>query len=414
MKKEANNNHGVGSGTLTDIELDGFSNLTLTETAPGGQPYDDFQREVLSDVLAHETSGLCLNDFLNILDSGITRNRYIPGAELLTIIRRCYDWQVDCATASVFALLLKDLAIRPIQSGDLVEIFDFCVEKFGSILSPHSSNNVFLTPVHLTLQYLEKALVLCQKKPRIIASFYKDLGRCGMSQLVTLVVQVVNHIHRLSSPSGDLGIDILAHLQLLTCLGLCSCESEEEREELALSIATAFSSQISQLQSLDKMKMLFDSLPSDLVREKVLDIYLDKEYVLHSSTTQFKKTEQFSGSGSSLAKFCCVHLCRTPYLHSGELHNPSYFIHLLASLLQSILSLKMGGPFLSSPQLECSAHKALSSTDKSLRTQETLRSHITHLIDRLSEDEIILSYLGDHQCWSYLALLGNLPDILNT
>lgn len=399
---------------VVDLELD---RLALGETVPVGKPYDSFQQQTLSDVLSHirVMSGLCLNDFVNILEGGISRRCYIPGDQLVTVVKCCYDWQEDNATASVFGLLFKDLSLRPIHTSELVEIFSFCVEHFQPVFS--SCDPSSLVPILLTLEYLEKALVTCQNSSKVgTKKFYNIIGNRGISQLVALAVQVVDHAHKLSLPGGgaSLGPTLLARLQLLTCLGLCNCESETEREEVALSIAVPLSSRLDQLWSLNDRKMVVDSLPSDLVREKLLDIYLDKEYVLHSAAMQSKKTEQFSGCGSSLAKFCCVHLYRTPYLHSGELHNPSHFLYLLTSLLHSILSLKMGGPFLSCPQLECSNQMEMLLAEECLQMQETLKSHISYLVDRLSEDEITLSHLDDQKCWSYLMLLGSLPDVLDT
>lgn len=360
--------------------------------------------------------GQLVCDLFEILSNAISKRQYLPEDRLKIILNASQNWKREDCVHKMHQILRADLELRPPGNPSTSLIQNTISTSLnGLVTSLLSSSPSNLTALQCQLHYIVNVLTkyhhpLAENKQfsvkEITIQIDKVLKRSILKQIVGLL-STVNHL--LLKSSSTLGIlsELHQDLQTLLCLPLLSTSSSRTKDIVCL-----LAEELSQISSLNERKTLLQLLPSDLLREKIIDLHLEKECCLHSSADHFRNTELFQNAESSFSKFCCVHLCRMPYQHDGKLQDPSYLLFLLCSLLQALLSLHMGGPNVSLPFLTSHIPTSeISCSAESRGILASVKSHIPHFIDRLMEDANILEYLVQPQCWMYLQLLCKMTDL---
>ena len=383
-------------------------------TAPTGQPYSVLQCDSLDLCIeAIDSTGRFKDDFFDMLSIGINRGCFLPSKVLLTVISKALYWQQKDHSYRLFDLLSYDLRLRkPLKLKHLKNLIDSCLDAIAGYSSSTSSPSI--PAITLALQY-------------IICVFHKDIAQqftekedkeeerkylvekikwTTFEHTIQLLFELVqNHV---SDYAVDQQISTLVNkLLVLICVPLLS-PFRLRVIDLVNKIALSISMSLNEVLSVGKLLLM--QIPSVYLQQTVIDYYLEREYILHSSAAHFQNTESYRDSVMSLNKFCCVHLCRLPYTHSKKLHSPAFFLFLLCSLLKSHIKLLIGYPTVMlgpSSSSQCT----LNFSEELSVCLNSIKPHIEKLVERLSEDENLIAVITDPDCWIYLQLMVDMTNL---
>lgn len=405
------------------------SDPRVSQTVFTSRPYNDLkQDQLLLSVKAIDSPGRFKEDLFDILSIGVNEGSYLPGDVIPMIISKALYWSHEHHCYLLFDLLSRDLILRKkYRLKQLKKIIDCCFDAISLYVSSTSScpspSTSFpsLAAVLLTLQY-------------IISVFQRDVEQCcaeeeredlkclvdrikpnTLEHTVRLLFDLVKCDHTHQSLSHHKVSDLVRELLNLVCLPLLSPSTHNTRTfDMMKKVALNMSMFLSKVSFVIRRQILLQ-LPSLYLQQTIIDYHLETEYKLHSSATHFQNTELYRSSSMSLNKFCCVHLCRLPYTHSGELHSLSFFLFLLSSLLKNHIQLLIGFPVVHQPlSLSCTTpqHQALGQVSEELSVcLASIKPHIERLVERLSEDENLIVAITEQECWRNLQLLVDMTEV---
>lgn len=379
-----------------------------------GQPYTVTERDHLDLIM--EDIGTFMTDLFDVISAALSRHHYIEAMCIHKLLSLSLLWTSEKCIHRLYFLLQQDLQIQPYKPNEyFVEDLHSTVDKLNKLLRTHSKTSSSsevdslsissLLPLQLSLNYLVNVLT------RYVKSVSIDCNQHLIKKTTewSFLRQIIRLIFKTSKDKilKNMNIYLLKAIEqdsyILLCLHL---HGDNIQRDLIKRIAFYFEEQLRTISSLDKRISILQSIPSDLMKEVVIDVHLENEFTLHPSACNFNKTEELQGSSFSLIKFCCVHLCRIPYYCSGEVHDLSYFLFLLCTLFQSHLYLLTGGPPTLSPPIHTKFTYYIPEDFESIL--ESIRPHVAGLVDRLSEDEVLLAQLVSSDCWTYVQLMTNL------
>ena len=381
-----------------------------------GQPYSVLQRDSLDLCIeAIDSTGRFKDDFFDMLSIGINRGCFLPSEILLNVISKALYWQQEDHCYRLFNLLSYDLRLRkPLKLKYLKNLIDSCLDAITNYLS--TSSSTMIPAVTLALQYIicvfhkDIALHCIEKESKEEGSKYlvEKIKWSTFEHTIQLLFELVQH--PLSDYGTNLSISALVNeLLALICVPLLS-PFRMRVIDLVNKVALSISMSLNEVPSLATRKLLLVQLPSLYLQQTVIDYYLEREYILHSSAAHFQNTESYRDSVMSLNKFCCVHLCRLPYTHSRELHSPAFFLFLLCSLLKSHIKLLIGCPTVVLDSLSSSNCTTHFSEELSV-CLNSIKPHVEKLVERLSEDEHLIAVITDPDCWMYLQLMVDMTSL---
>lgn len=393
----------------------------------GGRPCTQEKLDPLR--LCVQNIGSFIGDLFDMLNTAVNGGYYLPSEQILAIINAALFWTREEHCHRLFQLLQHDLRLRPaVKLKLLKELLTTCLDATEDYTNP-SPLSSFSAPVHsltaveLTLHYVISAL---QKD--LMQHCKEEEGEQGRKCLIERVISwsCLQHVMKvmfslvdcqLTEPTHPLTQQmsrLVRELMTLLCLPLLppSLDTKPQRLELVDKVAFSFSVSLGKVWSLTMRQQLLHQLPSVYLQQTVIDYHLETEFRLHTSAAHFHNTESFRNSAMSLSKLCCVHLCRVPYNHSGDLHSPAFFLFLLCTLLQSHLKFLLGFPMVCQPlSFACpSSQQSPQLSEELSACLVSVKPHIERLVDRLSEDERLLATITDQECWTFLQLLVKMTE----
>ena len=365
-------------------------------------------------------------NYLSVMEKLVSQGSYIPSGFLKRVLALVNGVSDEGFVRKMHAILCHDLAIR--ADTDVCEETVWGIMEQGlSTLQSHlasqdSDAQATALAAEVVLNYLFGLLV-------------KDLNSKIDSPRSSLVRKILSlrtkwpHVRKIIDllfalyPS-DQGVpsqsgmpDLQDVLLALICLPLLTCE-DTDRKELAMKLARELSQQLGTLGSAERKCQFLVALPSDYLRERVISVHLENNFIVHPSAG-INSDNHCPSDCVSLASISSVHLCRTPYNHSGVPQDLGLFLSLLCQLLQSHLHTLHAEPLLSF--LHASTPQDLPPSWRTVPSplpQDDLRAsllsiqfQVSALTYRLFEDPAIQCELTTLPTnWLYLQLLTSLAE----
>ena len=355
--------------------------------------------------------GYSLYNYLHVLERLLAQGSFIPSEKLLQVLDIVQSNGDQYFLTRMHTLLLQDLSIRKDTTVDkrkLWEMMESCLEKCQS-LPVHLSSmiilnyilNVFLKDLNTHSSELNSSLV---EKVLSLQSHYSHIRK--LLDLVFSLPRTGSHTVCDSEVPSLLDVTLS-----LVCLPLLSC-TELDRKDAATKLARDISTRLNGLDSIHTKCHILEMIPSNYLREKIIDLYLEREFTL---LPQINSASVFTGSSLSLTKISQVHLNRTPYHQNGSPHSLSFFLRLLCMLLQSHLHTLNGTPLVTSlstvnrPQFGVNS-ASLTSSEEIQQGLSSMNRRVCGLANRLLNDEIFCVEMTDPVNWFYFELLTSITS----
>lgn len=369
---------------------------------------------IVSDLTPYSSQSFVI-DLVNLLSHCIAQNNCLFEDDILQLLRLSTElWcrQNDHQNYSerkvnmIHHILRQDLRIRP--SVFSLQMMDELIRYLNSCLQLLREERMIGLALRLTLNYFAKALTkYCSSESGFNSEY---INRTGKFMYYSKVIRLIFRATTAAVGAKSLYHTLREDLYTLLCVPL----SIKSPKDVAQSIAFVFEEQLRQIKSLSLRQEILEFIPSVLLKQKVIDVHLEKEFVIHPALAALSNTQTLQGAEFSLNKFCCVHLCRLPYQHDGTLHDLSYLLCLLSALLENHLLLitdihphSMFGPAATQkPQRNV--------PEDFLSVLKSIKPHIAGLVDRLSEDEVLLTQLVSARCWADIQRLSSITETVIT
>ena len=395
-----------------DMSAWGGGRLAYSCDLTSCRPFDKFSQGHLENYAEMISKGSDLENYLQILEQLVNQGLFIPTKkidEVFRVMRKCNN---DQAIKGFHFCLQQDVSIRTDASMKSSEFWS----KLQKCLDALRSNRKVLV-ASVQLSYLSKFLVknLDANKDEPRSSLVEQLLSSKKSLNISSILDVIFSLQArtadgvTSSVSGDLCP--LRCLMEMICLPLLTCDPSS-RPELRTKLAREFAMRLGQLAPCSSQLQLINGIPSNYLKEKVLDFVLERKFPLppNSSAVDAK----FSDNDVSIVKITAVHLHRRP---DTSPHSLSFFLSLLTSLIQThLLTVSGSQPLVSllpssSPLLtkQLLATNGLPSTMEGGAVQEALFDMYTgvlQLTERLTQDERYIEEMTEPTTWFQLQLLS--------
>ena len=353
--------------------------------------------------------------FVETLEEIIVAGRCIPYAHITAVLRCVLKISDSTLLIRLHSLLASDASSRPTVISStwphqLWEVMEKCCRRFlphtisssTSSSTPHYSNSA-----HVVLLYLVTLLAADMTRHHhttTVPLLERILSLTTRWQHVKVIVDLVFQLlvnrhdnHQLPLP------ELLPVMTKLLCMCI-STSSVNDRDSVATRLAREISSRLSKLPSIELKIHLLLLLPCHLLREKIISIHLQTEFLLLPSDSLCGGNNILPSENVTLDLISTTHLCRCPCHHDGTPQDLAFFLSLLFHLLLSHYSRLLGfSPINPSPSLPTTL------TPYDLAKQLQPISHqIKILSRRLSEDDGLLLELTTPNCWFYLQLLDSM------
>lgn len=292
--------------------------------------------------------------YLTIIEKLVSQGSYIPSKFLRKVLALVLSVRDVGFVWKMHAILCHDLAIRA-DTNVCEEIVWEAIELGLSTLQRHLGSqdcdpSATVLAAEVTLNYLFGLLVkdLNSKIASPRSSLVKKILslRTKWPRVIRITDLLFALYQRGQGVPSHPGLPDLQDLLLaLICLPLLTCEDTDQKE-LAMKLARELSQRLGTLSSTYKKCQFLLALPSDYLRERVISVHLENNFIVHRSAG-VNSDNHIPSDSVSLASIGSVHLSRMPYDHSGAPHDLSLFLFLLCQLLQSHLHTLHSEPVLS-------------------------------------------------------------------
>ncbi len=364
--------------------------------------YTAYQQERLESLISplmDNPNQSCVVDLINFLDHCVAQCVRLTQANILALLKLTGMLQSARVINKLHYILRQDLGLgsepRPHTcSTEMMDGLNVHLNSGLQLLRRENEpvNQLKYHALQLTLNYFVKVLTSSHLSSTCVNKTTKWPFFSKIIQMIVLV-----------SKNTNLQGVVITYNELLDDLFLLLCvplSVKSSSHVVAQSIGFVFEEQLRGVKSLDVRRHLLQLIPSVLLKEIVLDIHLENEFKYHRPDVTGVQTSQ--DEPMSLNKFCWIHLCRMPYYPNGSLHDLSFFLYLLYSLLESHLLL-----------VTLSSKPTQVPHDLSM-VLESMKPHVAGLVDRLSEDEVLLARLVSPCCWSDIQKLSSVIDTVIT
>ena len=353
--------------------------------------------------------------YVHMLEELTSRGSFIPHHHLESVLRTLLTLTDTNLLLRVHTVLASDASLRPsagLSVALLWDLMEVCCKKLSQGLATTpggSTGEPYPLSAHVVLLYLVALLV------KDLASSEAKLGSSLVERMLSLtskwqhVLVVLDLLFKLlpNNPAPSSLPDLCSVLSLLICLPVVT--SQECDQDSGISrLARELSRRVAHLPSVQLKTHLLLLLPCHLLREKVISIHLNTEFLLLQDSSQ---DGCLPSDHVSFELITNTHLRRSPYHCDGTPHDLSLFLFLQCHLLQSHCAQLLGHTFLHSdhtPQTTLSPSAPLSPARLANQLQ-SITSHIRALPSRLSEDPL-LTDLTSPLCWFHLEILGRMTS----
>ena len=370
------------------------------------KPFDKFSQGHLQNYVELVSKEGDRENYLYTVERLINLGWFFPTSKLAESFRFMWNCESEHVVKKMHLLLEQDVALRT----------DTCMTssrlwyQIGNCLEAIKSNSkVLLASVLLSylLKFLIKNLDSNKLDPKaslvhLVLSSKKTLN---ITRVLETIFLYLERERSLSPVTVGVECPVQTLLTML-CLPLLTSDPST-LPELRTKLAREISSQVDQIRPYSLQHELIAVIPSNFLKEKVLDFVLERNFSLPSELSATART--FSDSSVSFAKIASVHL----YREVRHQHRLSFFLQLLTSLVQShIVSVSGNQPLVSivpsSPPQPLPDEFSTSITMDDTRLRSALldlHAGVLQLTDRLSQGKHFVE-VAEPCNWFYLQLLS--------
>ena len=402
-----------------------YCDVTTTHKPFSPHEVNVFVENYMSSANLHKVGSNNALNYLSVVEKLVSHGAYIPThllKQVLTQVQRAGDEEF---VRRMYAILSHDLAIRANRDVPKEEVVWEAMEQSLSTLQRHLVSQDNTPPVNVfaaetVLNYLFGLLVkdLNSRIENPSTSLVKKtLSLRSKWSRIIKVLDVLFVCQNSRGVSSHPGVpDVREVLLAMICLPLLTCE-DIDRKEMALRLARELSERLETLSSTERKQEVLLAIPSDYLRERVISIHLNRNFVIRPSANSSSDLTQ--SDDVSLATIGLVHLSRMPYNHSNTPQDLGFFLFLLCHLLQSHLHILHACPilsFLTPSSLTTDLPPSWLSLPFPLSREELRASllSICHPVQtftfRLLEDPVFLCEVTVPTNWLYLQLLRSLTE----
>ena len=403
-----------------------YCDATTTHKPISPHEVNVFVRNYMSSANLHRAGSYNALNYLSVVEKLVSQGAYIPTHLLKQVLSQVQQACDEEFVRRMYAILSHDLAIRSNRDIPKEEVVWEAMEQSLNTLQRHlvSQDNtpqVNVFAAETVLNYLFGLLVkdLNSRIENPSTSLVKKTLslRSKWSRIIKVLDVLFSVYQNSRGVSSHPGVpDVREVLLAMICLPLLTCE-DIDRKEMALRLARELSERLETLGSTERKRELLLAIPSDYLRERMISIHLNRNFVMRPSTNSSSDLTQ--SDNVSLATIGLVHLSRVPYNHSNTPQDLGFFLFLLCHLLQSHLHTLHACPilsFLTPSSLTTNLPPSWLSLPSPLSREELRASllSICHpvqtLMFRLLEDPVFLCEITVPTNWLYLQLLTSLTE----
>lgn len=424
----------VGDDTLTNEEMEGeepvkckppkddFHDISSWEEGRlvygcdilHARPFDKFSQGHLENYAEMVSKGGDLENYLYTVERLVNLGWFFPTAKLEEMFRLMWRCNSESAIKQLHFFLEQDIALRTDTRMKASQFLTRLQKCLGAI---KSNTKVLIASVQLSylLKFLIKNLDDNKLEPK--ASLVEQLlSSKKMLNITNILDAIFYHQERGVSPVTGVQCPIESMLTML-CLPLLTCDPSS-RSDLRTKLAREMAMRLDQLRPYSLQYQLITNIPSSYLKEKVLDFVLERNFALAPQSTGMAQT--FADDSVSFAKIASVHLHRVARHPNGTPHSLSFFLQLLAALIQTHIVSESGSQPLVS-LVPSSPPQPLPNefTTTTVRNDDQLRQNlldlhagVLRLTNKLSQDDQHFIELTEPSTWFHLQLLSLITSAL--
>ena len=391
-----------------DISSWGEGRLVYGCDIPHASPFDKFSQGHLENFAEMVSKGGDLENYLHTAERLINLGCFFPTAKLEEVFRLMWRCNSPYAIKKMHFFLQQDIALRTDTN---MKGPHFLLRLQKCINAIKTNSKVFVASILLSylLKFLIKNLDDNKLDPKA-SLIEQQLSSKKMLNITKILDAVFCHQERAVSPVAGVHCPIQSLLTML-CLPLLTCDPSS-RADLRTKLAREVAMRLDHLHPHSLQYQLITNIPSNYLKEKVLDLVLERNFALSPQTADMART--FADNSVSFAKIASVHLHRNAHHPNGASHSLSFFLQLLTALIRAHIVSESGSQPLvslvpsSPPQpLPNEFTTSIVRNDEQLR-QNLLDLHagVLRLTERLSQDNQHFIELTEPTTWFHLQLLS--------
>ena len=397
-----------------DISLWGEGRLVYGCDIPHTRPFDKYSQGHLENYAEMVSKGGDLENYLHTVERLVNLGWFFPTAKLEEVFRLMWRCNSEHAIKKMHFFLQQDIALRT----DTHMKSSHFWHKLQKCLSAIKSNSKVLI-ASIQLSYLLKFLIknLDNNKLEPKTSLVEQLLSSKKTlNIANILDAIFSRQERAVSPIIGVQCPIQSLLMML-CLPLLTSDPSS-RSELRTKLAREIAMRLDQLQPDTLQYQLITIIPSNYLKEKVLDFVLERNFALSPQSADVART--FTDDSVSFAKIASVHLHREVRHPNNSSHSLSFFLQLLTALIQAHIVSESGSQPLvslvpsSPPQPLPNEFTTSNCRDDDQLRQNLLDLHagVFQLTERLSQDDQHISELTEPSTWFHLQLLSLITSTL--
>lgn len=402
-----------------DISLWGGGRLAYSCDLPHCRQFDKFSQGHLENYAELVSKEGDIENYLYTVERLMNQGFFFPTSKLNEVFRVMWKSHYDHAVKKLHFCLQQDISLRSDTSMKSSHFWS----KLRKCLDALTSNTQVLV-ASVQLSYLLSFLIknLEANKHDLKSSLVEQLLSSKNMSNVSAIIEV---IFTLQANRVDSGMALptpapVDCLLVMVCLPLLTSKPST-LPELRTKLAREFAMKLDRLNSHATQYQLISAIPSNYLKEKVLDFVLERNFTLCVQPTAVSLS--FADDLVSFAKITKLHLHRLPRHPNGSPQSLSFLLQLLIALIQTHLMTVIGTQPLVShlPSLPSLSHQLMVNSsglsqlmDESKVREELLDMHssVLNFTDRLSQDNQYFIELTEPTTWFHLQLLSLITSTL--
>ena len=404
-----------------DISLWGGGRLTYRCDLSNCRQFDKFSQGHLENYAELVSKEGDIENYLYTVERLVNQGFFFPTSKLSEVFHVMWKCRSDYAIKKLHFCLQQDISLRSDTSMKSSHFWP----KLRKCLNALASNTRVLV-ASVQLSYLLSFLIknLEANRHDLRSSLVEQLLSSKNMSNVSAIIDAIFSLHT-SHVDSDASLPIPAPMDCLlvmVCLPLLTC-NPSTLLELRTKLAREFAMKLDGLNSHAAQYQLISAIPSNYLREKVLDFVLERNFTLCVQSDAV--AQAFTDNVVSFAKITKLHLHRLPRHPNGSPQNLSFLLQLLTALIhthlmtmtgsQPLVSLLPSSPSLSDQFMVNSSSRSSSQLmDESKVREELLEMHssVLRFTDRLSQDNQYFIELTEPTTWFQLQLLSLITSTL--
>ena len=411
--------HNVQPSNFRDISLWGGGRLAYSCDLSHCGQFDKFSQGHLENYAELVSKEGDIENYLYTVERLVNQGFFFPTSKLSEVFQFMWKCCYDYAIKKLHFCLQQDISLRGDTS---MKSYHFWIKLQKCLNALASNKRVLVASVQLSylLSFLIKNLEANKHDPR--SSLVEQLLSAKNMSNISAIIEVIFSLDMGCVDSGTLlptpaPVDCLL---AMICLPLLTC-NPSTRVELRTKVARQFAMKLDGLNSHVAQYQLISAIPSNYLKEKVLDFVLERNFIVCAQSGA--ATQAFADNVVSFAKITKLHFHRLPQHPNGSPQSLSFLLQLLTALIQTHLMTATGSQPLvsllpSSPSLSdqfvVNSIESSQLMDKSKVREELLEMHssVLRFTDRLSQDNQYFIELTEPTTWFQLQLLSLITSAL--